>query len=166
MRQRRLSRSRRGLAREVRLFLPPRTSHGVSVNFRSMDSNDGIARRVLRIHPEKAVGSFICRYDLYIQRTLKAFKHNKYYSIIFRASSSVHFENVAFFHAKLGLDACPRVDHETSGDLTRPLVEKLPSASYPPTGIGASFWRWDALLHQPVGIREETLESGNLFIGG
>ena len=31
--------------------------------------------------------------------------------------------------------------------------------------VGASFWWWDALLHQPVGIREETLESGNLFSG-
>ena len=26
--------------------------------------------------------------------------------------------------------------------------------------VGASFWWCDALLHQPVGIREETLESG------
>ena len=32
-------------------------------------------------------------------------------------------------------------------------------------GIGASFWWWDALPHQPAGIREETLESGNLFSG-
>ena len=31
-------------------------------------------------------------------------------------------------------------------------------------GIGASFWR-DALPHQPVRIKEETLESGNLFSG-
>ena len=28
---------------------------------------------------------------------------------------------------------------------------------------GLSRWWWDALPHQPVGIREETLESGNLF---
>ena len=34
-----------------------------------------------------------------------------------------------------------------------------------PGKVGASFWWWDALLHQPVGIREETLESGNLFSG-
>ena len=80
-----------------------------------------------------------------------------------------YLENVAFFHAKLGSDVCSRVDNKTSGDtlqdLTRPLVEKSPSASYPPMGIGASFWWWDALPHQPVGIREETLESGNLFSG-
>ena len=42
-------------------------------------------------------------------------------------------------------------------------MEKLPSASYPPMGIGTSFWCCDALPHQLVGIREETLESGNLF---
>ena len=45
------------------------------------------------------------------------------------------------------------------------LVEKSPSASYPPTGIGASFWWRDALPNQPARIREETLESGNLFSG-
>ena len=33
-------------------------------------------------------------------------------------------------------------------------------------GIGASFWWRDALPHQPVRIREETLESGNIFSGG
>ena len=51
-------------------------------------------------------------------------------------SSSFIFKNVAFFHAKLGSDVCPSVDNQTSGDtlqgLTRPLVEKSPSASYPP----------------------------------
>ena len=80
-----------------------------------------------------------------------------------------YFENVAFFHAKLGSDVCPRVDNQTSGntlqDLTRPLMEKSLSASYPPMDIGASFWWRDALPHQPVWIREETLESGNLFSG-
>ena len=39
-----------------------------------------------------------------------------------------YFENVAFIHAKLGLDVCPRVDNQTSGetlqDLAWPLVEK------------------------------------------
>ena len=39
-----------------------------------------------------------------------------------------YFQNVAFFHAKLRSDICPRVDNQTSGetlqDLTRPLVEK------------------------------------------
>ena len=34
-----------------------------------------------------------------------------------------------------------------------------------PGKVVASFWWWDALPHQPVGIREETLESGNLFSG-
>ena len=62
-----------------------------------------------------------------------------------------------------------RVDNQTSGDtlqdLTRPLVETSPSVSYPPMGIGSRFWWRDALPHQPVGIREETLESGNLFSG-
>ena len=43
--------------------------------------------------------------------------------------------------------------------------KKTPSASYPPMGIGASFWGWDALPNQPVGITEETLESRNLFSG-
>ena len=43
------------------------------------------------------------------------------------------------------------------------IVEKSPSASYPPMDIGASFWWRDALQHQPVRIREGTLESGNLF---
>ena len=33
-----------------------------------------------------------------------------------------------------------------------------------PGKVGASFWWCDALLHQPVGIREKTLESGNLSV--
>ena len=82
-------------------------------------------------------------------------------------SSFIHFENIVSFYVKLGFDICPRVDNQTSGDTlqdsTRPLVEILPSASYPPMGIRASFWWWDALPHQPVRIREETLESENLF---
>ena len=77
----------------------------------------------------------------------------------------IYFENVAFFRAKLGSDVCPRVDNQTSGDtlqdLARPLVEKSPSASYPPMGNGANFWWQDTLPHQLVRIREETLESGN-----
>ena len=53
-----------------------------------------------------------------------------------------YFENVAFFHTKIGSDVCPRVDNQTSGDTlqdsTQPLrVEKSPSASYPRMGIGA-----------------------------
>ena len=80
-----------------------------------------------------------------------------------------YFENVAVFHAKLVSDTCPRVDNQTSGDtlqdLTRP-VKKLPSASYPLMGIGASLWWQDALPHhQPVRIRKESLESENLFSG-
>ena len=31
-------------------------------------------------------------------------------------------------------------------------------------GIGASFWRQDALPHQPIWTREETLESGGSCI--
>ena len=89
--------------------------------------------------------------------------HSRTFIIIF------YFENVAFYQAKLGLDVCPRVDNQTSGetlqDLTRPLAEKSPSAIYPPKGFGTSFWWWDAIPHQPVGIREKTLESGNLFSG-
>ena len=78
------------------------------------------------------------------------------------------FENVTLFHDKLGLDVCPRGDNQTSGDTlqdsTWRLVEKSPSAD-PPMDIGASFWWQDALPHQPVRNREETLESGNLFSG-
>ena len=40
-----------------------------------------------------------------------------------------YFESIAFFHVKLGLDSCPRVDNQTSvetlQDLTRPLMEKF-----------------------------------------
>ena len=42
-------------------------------------------------------------------------------------------------------------------------MENSLSTSYPPTGIGGSFWWWDALPRQPVGIMEETLGSGNLL---
>ena len=76
-----------------------------------------------------------------------------------------YFENVTFFHTKLGSDVCLRVDNQTSGDtlqdLTRPLVEKSPSASYPPLGI-VVFAGGMPNPHQQVWIREETLESGNL----
>ena len=43
------------------------------------------------------------------------------------------------------------------------IVEKSPSASYPPMDIGASFWWRDALQHQPVRIRGDTLESENIL---
>ena len=33
-----------------------------------------------------------------------------------------YFENVAFFHAKLGSDVCPRVDNQTSGDTLQDLT--------------------------------------------
>ena len=40
-----------------------------------------------------------------------------------------YFKNVAFFHAKLGSDVCPRVENQTSGDtlqdLTRPPSGKI-----------------------------------------
>ena len=74
---------------------------------------------------------------------------------------------------KLGSDNSPRVDNQTSGktlqDLTRPLLEKSPSASYPPMGNGASFWWWDALPHHyhmnvvsaPVGYAEMLSECAN-----
>ena len=39
-------------------------------------------------------------------------------------------------------------------------MEKSPPATYPPMGIGATFWWRDALPPQPVWIREEALESG------
>ena len=60
--------------------------------------------------------------------------------------SSISFilKNVAFFHAKLWLDVCPRIDNQTTGDtlqdLTWHLVEKSQSASYPSMGIEASFF--------------------------
>ena len=65
----------------------------------------------------------------------------------------IYFENVTFFHPKLGSHVCSRVDNvdiQTSGNalqyLIQPLVEKSPSASYPHMAIGARFlWR-DALL--------------------
>ena len=56
--------------------------------------------------------------------------------------STFYFENVAFFHAKLELNTCPRVDNQTSGntlqDSTQPHSGKI-GISYPPKGIGASF---------------------------
>ena len=70
-----------------------------------------------------------------------------------------YFENVAFFHAKFGSDVCNRVGNQTFGkilqDLARPLVENLPSASYPPIGIGASFWWWDALAALPYQVTNQ-----------
>ena len=54
-----------------------------------------------------------------------------------------YFVNVTLFHAKLGSDVCHRVDNQATDDTlkdsTRPLVNKSPSASYPPMGIGVSF---------------------------
>ena len=58
----------------------------------------------------------------------------------------LYFENVAFFHAKLGLDFCPRVGNQISPDtlqdLTRPLVEKskIAISQLSTLGIGTSFW--------------------------
>ena len=39
----------------------------------------------------------------------------------------IYFENVAFFHTKLGLDVCPKVDNQTSGDT-------LQDSTQPPSG--------------------------------
>ena len=82
----------------------------------------------------------------------------------------LYFEKVAYFHAELESDVCPRVYNRTSGgtslDLTQSLVEKMPSASYPPKSIGASFWWQDAYpsSHQPFRrTLEETMESEKLF---
>ena len=94
-----------------------------------------------------------------------------------------YFENLVFFHAKIGSDVCPRVDNQTSGDtlqnLTWPLSGKISISQLSTHGFViiykskylnflvsfslASFWWHDVLPYQPVRIREETLESGNLF---
>ena len=80
-----------------------------------------------------------------------------------------YFENVAFSHAKLGSDVRPRVDNQTSGNILQILTQSLSGKitinqlSTHTSEIGANFWWRDALPHQPVWIREETLEFGNLF---
>ena len=83
-----------------------------------------------------------------------------------------YFENVAFFHAKLGSDVCTTFEPLVtlnSGDInvTRYSItsKKIAISQLSSTSIGASFWWWDALLHEPVRIREETFESGNLLSG-
>ena len=70
-----------------------------------------------------------------------------------------------------GSEVCPRVDNQTSGDtlqdLTRQLVEKLPSASYPPMDIGASFWWRNALPHfnqLGLGKRHWNLETSSAVV--
>ena len=64
-----------------------------------------------------------------ISHTLNSQKATQILTVICNRHISFYFENVAFLHAKLGSDVCPRVDNQTSGetlqDLTRPLVEKL-----------------------------------------
>ena len=77
-----------------------------------------------------------------------------------------YFENLAFFNTPHSPQVCG-VDNQTFGDNLKDfnwtIVEKSPSALNPPMGIEANFWWRDALSHQPVRIKEETLESGNLF---
>ena len=68
----------------------------------------------------------LCKYECWHEynadfgvHKIQCLKQNSVIIIIF------YFENVAFFHAKLGSDVCHRVDNQTSGDtlqeLTRPL---------------------------------------------
>ena len=44
----------------------------------------------------------------------------------------LYFENVAFFHAKLGLDICPRVDNQTSGETLQDLIQPLSEKRHQP----------------------------------
>ena len=81
-----------------------------------------------------------------------------------------YFENVAFFHAKLGSAIRPRVDNRTSGvtlqDFNSTISGKMAISQLSTTHANGASFRWqDALPHQPVRIREETLESGNFFSG-
>ena len=84
------------------------------------------------------------------------------------SSSSFILKTILFLHTKLGLDVCPNVDSQISGDtspdLTRPLSGKIAISQLSTHGYWSKFFQWwDALPHQPVQFREETLESGNLF---
>ena len=81
----------------------------------------------------------------------------------------LYFENVAFFHAKMGSDVCPRVDNQTSGDTlqdsTQPLVEKSPSSQLSTHGYLSEFLVVGCSFTPTISIWEETLESGNLLSG-
>ena len=84
-----------------------------------------------------------CCHDLWWFEGIQVLKSIRH--LIWKASNFIiiifYFEIVTFFRAKLGSDVCPRVDNQTSRDtlqdLTRPLVEESPSASYPPMGKGS-----------------------------
>ena len=72
-----------------------------------------------------------------------------------------YFENVAFFHAKLGSDICPRVDNQTSGDtlqdFTRPQVGKITISQLSTHGYWSEFMvEGCPSIFQPVRIMEET----------
>ena len=83
----------------------------------------------------------------------------------------IYFENITFFHAKLGSDIChSKVDNQPSVTLysvqvlTQLLVNQSQSGSYPSMGVGARFWWPDALSDTyQLQIREKMLESRNLF---
>ena len=87
-----------------------------------------------------------------------------------------HHHHHLLFWKRRFLPRYARIGRLPQGGQTKPLVtlhkiqldhrvEKSSSASYPPIDVEASFsWR-DALPHQPVRIRKESLESGNLFSG-
>ena len=89
---------------------------------------------------------------------------------LFQTIIIFYFENVAFFHSKLGLDFYPRVDNQISGDtsqyLTRPLsgknaISQLSTHEYWSKSYGVRM----PFHTKQFRIREETLESGNLFSG-
>ena len=76
----------------------------------------------------------------------------------------IYFVNVTFFYAKLELDVCHRVDNQTSGNTLQQLTTSGKIAIEP------VFQTWVLVAgcpssHQPAQIREEALESGNLFSG-
>ena len=80
-----------------------------------------------------------------------------------------YFENVAFFHAKLGSEVYPTIDNQTTGNTLQDLFisttsEKLLSASYPPMGIGASLWwrgLWWLLKMYPIPKSRSGIQNGN-----
>ena len=74
-----------------------------------------------------------------------------------------YFENVAFFHAKLGSEVSPRVDNQTSGDTVRGLTRPLSySGEIAISQLLVRIFGGEMLFHTNQ-IREETLGSGKLF---
>ena len=90
----------------------------------------------------------------------------KHYLLIIIIIVVFYFENVALFLDKLGSDVCPRVDNQTSGDtlqdLTRPLSGNIVISQLSTHGYWSNFLVAGC---SSAPIREETLESGNLFSG-